>query len=331
MDESVAELTWAGDGGVLFAGSADGVLSAYGGDGDTRFRVQAHSAGITRVRPQPGGEQLASAGEDGRVRLWRQHDGSPVATVATGPGWADHLAWSPDGRILASAAGGRLFLHPVDGATRVLDHHPGVIGALAWSPGGRHLATAANKGLYLWEVDCWEPVRVLRFPGAAVSLAWSTDGRVLAAGTQDGFVHMRVQGPGQAPRQLSMSGYQGKVLAVDWLPDRHRIATCGGPEVVLWDLDLARGQRRAVPLRRHDRAVTALAYSADGALLASADRNGRLCLWDPGGSPADLELGVEVTALAWQPQAAGLAVGSVDGMVRVLRVPAGRSARRCAA
>lgn len=325
MAESIAGLAWSADGDTLYAGSADGQLVGLLADGDWRFRCQAHDEGITRVCAQPGGTTLATAAEDGRVRLWQGDTGDALATAVADRQWIDHLAWSPDGTLLAAAAGARLHVTDPDGASQTWEGHPGNIGAIRWAPSGKRLASGANKGVHLWNVDSWEPVRVMDFPGASVALAWSADGKALATGTQDGFLYVRLHAPGTAPRLLTMSGYPGKVSALAWQP-RGRpgsplIATCGGSDVVLWRLDPRDGKREASPLRHHDHTVTALAWSGDGRWLTSGDRNGRLCLWTARGALMhDLALGSEITLLGWHPRENHLAVGSVDGTLRLFRL-----------
>lgn len=318
LGESIADLAWLPSGKMLLAGCADGELSAFRQDAAWQFRVQAHQQGITRLSPSPSGQAIATTGEDGAVLLWQAETGDLLETLAKDHHWAEHLAWSPDGKLLAGAAGAHLYIRDDRGHTEEWDGHPGNVGALAWAPKGRQLASATNKAVYLWNVGSWQPTQVLNFPGAAVSLAWSHNGRALAAGTQDGFLHIRLQLPGAAPRQLSMSGYPGKVTALSWHPKRLRIATCGGSDLVLWDLDDKKGNRKATPLRRHSSAVTSLSYDPLGRLLASADRHGRLCIWNQKAEVAfEMELGTEITALAWQPAGHYLAVGTIDGVLRL--------------
>jgi WD40 repeat protein len=318
LGESIAKIAWLPSGELLFAGTADGELCGYLPDAECKYRIQAHKRGLIQISPCPNGKTIATTGEDGAVLLWQADAGERLDTLARDHEWAEHLAWSPDGKTLAGAAGSRLYLRDGDGRTSEWDGHPGNVTAMAWSPKGRQLASATNKGVYLWNVGSWQPTQVLSFPGAAVSLAWSHNGRALAAGTQDGFLHIRLQLPGSTPRQLSMSGYPGKVTGLGWHPKRLRVATCGGSDVVLWELDANKGNRRATPLRRHSHTVTTLAYCPDGRLLASADRNGRLCIWDGDGMVAfEMELGTEITSLAWHPSVQRLAVGSVDGVLRL--------------
>lgn len=321
LAESLSALAWSPVGDTLYTGSADGSLNAYQADGDWLFSTRTHDRGITRVCPKPDGKCVATAGEDGRVRLVDSHTGDTVETLVRDELWAEHLAWSADGRVLAGAAGHRIYVRNGTGKTSEWDGHPGNVGALAWARQGKRLASAANKGVYLWNVGLWDPVRVLEFPGAAVSLAWNARGTALAAGTQDGFLYLRVQVPGSTAKILTMSGYPGKVAVLQWHPRRERVATCGGSDVVIWDVDVKRGRRNAVPLRRHDRTVTVLAYSPDGRLLVSGDRVGRLCFWDAKGQVVlEMELGSEITAVAWQPAGSYLAIGTVDGLIRLFSV-----------
>lgn len=322
LGESVTDICWSDDNSALYAGSVDGELLAYDEQGEAIFISQTHSEALTSIKPQPGGKLLATSGEDGRVLLSDAKDGSLVETVIEDQQWAEVLSWSPEGSILAGAVGKKVFVRSPDKNIETWDGHPGIVGALGWAPNGKRLASGTNKGAFLWNVGSWDPVKVLDFPGAAISLAWNPDGRALAAGTQDGFMHLRLQTPGSNPRQLSMSGYPGKVVCLDWNPamkdKQYCIATCGGNEVVLWYLEARTGNRKAVPLRRHERAITQLGWSADGSLLVSADRSGRICFWRANGEfEFDMELGSEVTAIAWHPQDFKLAIGNIDGSLRL--------------
>lgn len=317
MGESIASLQWDRH-GHLYAGCVDGDLAGYQIDGETLFRRTVHSEAVSAISVQQVGKQLASCSEDGQVLISDALNGDQLVTVANDGQWCDVLAWSPDDQVLACAIGKKVIVHHADGENQSWDQHPGVVGALAWAPSGKRLASGTNKGVYLWNLGSWDPVKVLDFPGAAISIAWTGDGRALAAGTQDGFMHVRLQSPGTTPRQLSMSGYPGKVSCLAWHPRRqHRqycIATCGGRELVLWWINASNAQRRALPLRRHEQTVTALAWSYDGSCLVSGDRSGRVCFWSASGDfVSEMEMGAEITTLDWHPSCNQLAIGNIDG------------------
>jgi len=347
LPEAVTALRWrsAADaaGEDLLSAGADGWVRCHaGGHGGEGVAWQAHDGGITELCLHPAsvqtssgtrtghpGATVASAGEDGCVRLWNA-GGGLHATLAEESSWVEHLAWSPDGKALAAAAGRSIQLWRGEESLGVWYDAARVVLALAWAPDSRRLATAANKGLYLWQVGGQAPVQLMAFPGAPVALGWRPDGRALAVGTQDGFLQVwRQSGPAagrgrsrKSPSQLTMRGYPAKVSCLDWHPVRHRIATAGGQDVVIWDIPAA-GEGKPTPLRLHDTAVTALAYSPAGVLLASGDRDGRLCISRDGGAPLQCPaLDAEITALAWHANGAAIAVGCTDGTLAVLDIAA---------
>gem|GEM_PF-477168 len=327
----------------LLAAGADGWLRSHaGGDGTEQLAWQAHTGGITalclRPTPKPAPNEagdslpavLASAGEDGRVLLWDTRGGL-VATLAEESSWVEHLAWTADGSLLAAAAGRSIHLWRGEESLGVwYDANRSVL-ALAWAPDGKRLATAANKGLHLWQVGGDAPVQLLQFPGAPVVLGWRPDGKALAVGTQDGFLQVwrqagaRGQGAKGAGRrggssQLTMRGYPAKVACLDWHPTRSRVATAGGQDVVLWDIPAA-GEGKPTPLRLHRTAITALAYAPHGTLLASADRDGRVCIWSDAGAPLQsLGLDAEVACAAWNADGSAVAFGGTDGRITVMDI-----------
>jgi WD40 repeat protein len=249
-----------------------------------------------------------------------------VSTLAEESGWVEHLAWTVDGELLAAAAGRSIHLWRGEESLGVwYDANRSVL-ALAWAPDGRRLATAANKGLHLWQVGGQAPAQLLQFPGAPVALGWRPDGKALAVGTQDGFLQVWRQAAGGVRKgrggssQLTMRGYPAKVTCLDWHPTRSRVATAGGPELVVWDIPPA-GEGKPTPLRLHRTAVTALAYAPGGALLASGDRDGQVCIWSDAGAPLQsLSLDAEVACAAWNADGSVIAFGCTDGGITVLDI-----------
>ena len=281
---------------------------------------------------------VASAGRDRTVRLWDVRTGREVRRLRGQEATARLLFFAAAGRTLTAVSGprenvvrrwsvrsGRELRHgrgPKYGTVRAAASADGRLLAVADSEGGVALRASAGG----------QEVRRLRglLGGAALALTFSSDGRVVWAAAEDGTVRAWTVVDGRqriclrmlttaADRWCCAAFSVGGILAV---------AARGGKVVALWDLGSGRrvGQYRlAVPTD-----VSALAFSADGRLLACAGNAGLLLL-------ADLRTGKtarlvghpdEVTCVAFSPDGSRLASGGEDGSVRLWDMATGRELHR---
>jgi WD40 repeat protein len=155
------------------------------------------------------------------------------------------------------------------------------IWSLAFTPDGRILASAGEgQNVTLWEVATGRQLtsNLLGHTGGIVSLAFSPDGRALASGSRDGTVIVwDVADPARASLRWKLEGNVVAVWTVAYAPDGKTIAS--GHEdgtVKLWDP--ATGRERCT-LVGHTGGVHSLAFSADGSVLATGDAGGTIRLW----------------------------------------------------
>ncbi|KYG09256.1 hypothetical protein BE21_18935 [Sorangium cellulosum] len=298
------------------ATGAGAVLGVDMETGAVRWRSEAHRSGALALQFSPSGALLATCGQDGNARLF-DLAGALVAELPGGAAWVEHVAWAPDGELLATASGRTVRIWTKRGEPVVeTEPLPSTIAALAWRADRAELAAACYGGVYLWSVGAGATSRHLAWQGSLVSMAWSPDGKVIACGSQDRSVHFWRLATGQ---DSEMRGYPAKPKALAWDAQSRLLATGGAPAVTLWDFS-GKGPEgtRPIELEGHMDTCVQLAFSPRKGVLASGARDHGVLLWEPRRLARPVRyafLEAEVTALVWHPAHAGLLGADASGTV----------------
>ena len=155
----------------------------------------------------------------------------------------------------------------------------GSVVSMAASPRAPVVAVAAQKQVLLYNTDTLELAGVLPFPeGFPDVVKFSRDGRLVIAGGGIGAKSGRVViwdvTTGQ--RVAEVGDEYDAVLAADISADRHYVAL-GGPNKMV---KIFKDGKLLFSIKKHTDWVTALAFTSDGKMLVSGDRQGNLSVWE---------------------------------------------------
>jgi WD40 repeat protein len=322
LADYITAIAWSPNGHYLAATSAAGEISLLNIKLRYTTILEASSGqSIDCVAFSHDGKFLAAAGQQGQVKIWQLQSEPPVlmTTIETRSTWIDRLVWSPTRSYLAFQLGFCLQIWDAE-ASQVVEtlSLDATAQDLRWHPNGQALAIAIKNSVRIWNTQTWEPEHNWETAAPNAAIAWSPDGNYIAAGGHDRTLLVWEWGS-EYPWQ--MQGFPGKVSQLAW---SDRVTSSGAPLLIAGSVDgMVQWEKdqdqqigwNATVLERHREKICAIAFQPKSFLLASASKDGQLCLWHHAKTLALTLEGASngFSCLAWHPQGHQLAAGGENG------------------
>jgi WD40 repeat protein len=225
--------------------------------------------------PAPSGQAISSATGPQPVAVLRGHTNG-----------VSGLAFSPDGKALATVGGPRVVrLWNIDTGqtTSTISPKDGGLFGVAFSPDGKTIATCGHRDgtVRIWDTDTGKLVRTLSgHKDWVYTVAFSPDGKTLASGAWDVTARLWDVATGRATAVLRghTGDWPSTIYSVAFSPDGKILATGGSDQTArLWDVPTGRS---IATLAGHEQSVDSLAFSSDGKTLATAGDEQKVRLWN---------------------------------------------------
>ena len=335
----IFELKYSPDGTRVAVPSSTGIwlYDAASGDPVTLVRL-GNAFAASSVAFSPDSRTLYSFSGD--FQHWDTETGELKHTMPAISGRVYHVAFSSDGRMIASSSGRVVHVWDAQTGKKRLRlfaeewERFGDVSSLAFSPDGRTLASGhrspkAGNSSGTGKIGLWDAMtgerKLTQDASVPTVLAFSPDGRTLAVANvswsfafgSSGWVTLRDAATGEIKHKLT--GHPGGVYSLAYSADGHTIASGGyfdeingqrAPTVCLWDA--ATGVRLR-SLEAYKWEVDSLALSPDGGTLAVASVDGRFTFWDT--ATGTLKRQVEghsgtISTVAFSPDGGTVATGN---------------------
>ncbi|HEY8089569.1 MAG TPA: protein kinase [Polyangiaceae bacterium] len=252
-----------------------------------RLSLAGHGRDVPAGAYSPDGSLVATGSDDRTVRLWDERTGAPVRTISGFEGALEWVAFSHDGKALATSAAGQ---------------HPRIA---------------------VWEVPSGRPLSSFPMSRANFRVELTPDDSALVVGSFDGDLRIldRVTGA----TRLDTRACKDRISSIEFRPGTSQMLVASFDHTVtIWDWQKA---VRVAALEPFDHRVSSAHFSRDGRYFLVAESERSLHVYDASRLVRLRTLALPETALDpdafFSPDARAVIAGTKDGRIRVWHTSSG--------
>ena len=241
-------------------------------------KLIGHSGYVKSTTFNFSGNRIASASDDGTVRVWDATTGNQLLLLEYSSN-AETVSFTPDNNSIISSYGDGTILvwNALTGEKEsILNGHDKWVNSIAISPNGRHIvSTSWDNTIRKWDIETQSQLYAFNSDEPINYVSYSPDGLLITTAMDNGYIYIMDAATGSLLSVLE--GHLGKVSSALFSHDGKRIVSASDDLTVrIWDV--ATGE--TIRVLNGTNAFKFAAFSPDDRYIVFNSTDGEIYVYD---------------------------------------------------